>query len=33
MENLVVIRINRTVQPELLTVEADHPLVNRKLIR
>jgi len=33
MEDFVGIRIDRLVQPELLTVEADHLFINRELIR
>jgi hypothetical protein len=33
VEDFVGVGINRAVQPELLSVEADHLLVNRKLIR
>jgi hypothetical protein len=32
MEDFVRIRINRAVQPELLTLEVDHFLVNFELI-
>ncbi|SDY96759.1 hypothetical protein SAMN05216564_12014 [Halopenitus persicus] len=32
MEDFVCIRINRAVQPELLTVETDHLFVNREQI-
>jgi hypothetical protein len=32
VKNFVRIRINRAVQPELLTVETDHRFVNRELI-
>jgi hypothetical protein len=32
MEDFVRVRINRTVQPELLSAEANHLFVNRKLI-